>query len=158
MRLHVRAFTNEKDFAFVRVGSTASMTAPAYPGRVWTGRVKYIQPQVDPATRTAQARIELSNPDESLRIEMYVDVDFTSEGAPSVVVPEASVQSVGDRQFVFLPVKDSEGSFALRPVRLGPSANGYYPVLEGLQANDEVVTEGSFILKAEAVRQHPDLH
>ncbi len=89
---------------------------------------------------------------------MYVDVDFTSEGGVGPVVPEAAVQSIGDRQVVFLPIKDSEGGFVLRQIRLGPPANGYYPVLEGLKPNDEVVTEGSFILKAEAVRQHPDLH
>jgi multidrug efflux pump subunit AcrA (membrane-fusion protein) len=73
------------------------------------------------------------------------------------VVPEAAVQSIGEREFVFLPIKDSEGSFALRQVRLGPAGNGYYPVLEGLKAGDEVVTGGSFILKAEGVRQHPEL-
>ncbi len=154
----VMASLNEKDFAAVRVGSTASVTAPAYSGRVWKGRVKYIQPQVDPTTRTAQARIEVSNPGENLRIEMYVDVDFTSEGAVAALVPEAAVQSIGDRQFAFLPVKDREGSFVLRQVRVGPPASGYYPVLEGLKPNDEVVTAGSFILKAEAVRQHPEFH
>jgi RND family efflux transporter MFP subunit len=154
----VMASLNEKDFASVRVGSSASITAPAYPGRVWKGRVKYIQPQVDPATRTAQARIEVSNPGESLRIEMYVDVNFTPEGAVGPVVPEAAVQSIGERGFVFIPIKDSEGSFALREVHLGPGANGYYRVLRGLQPNEEVVTNGSFLLKAEAVRQHPDLH
>jgi len=42
--------------------------------------------------------------------------------------------------------------------RLGPAANGYYSVLEGLHAQDEVVTDGSFILKAESIRQHPELH
>jgi cobalt-zinc-cadmium efflux system membrane fusion protein len=152
----VMASLNEQDFAAVSVGSTASVTAPAYPGHVWKGRVKYIQPQVDPTTRTAQARIEVSNPGENLRIEMYVDVDFTSEGAVGPVVPETAVQSIGDRQVVFLPIKDNEGSFVVRQVRLGPSANGYYPVLEGLKPNDEVVTDGSFILKAEAVRQHPE--
>jgi len=68
------------------------------------------------------------------------------------------VQSIGERQFVFLPVKDNEGSFTMRQVRLGLSSNGFYPVLEGLELDDVVVTGGSFILKAEAVRQHPDLH
>ena len=154
----VMASVNEKDFASVRVGSAASITAPAYPGRFWKGRVAYIQPQVDPNTRTAQARIEVANPGESLRIEMYVDIDFTSEGAKGPVVPESAVQFIGERQFVFLPIKDKEGSFILRPVRLGPAAHGYYLVLEGLKQNDEVVTDGSFILKAEAVRQHPDVH
>jgi RND family efflux transporter MFP subunit len=154
----VMASVNEKDFAAVRVGSQASVTAPAYPGRKWAGHVTYIQPQVDPATRTAQARIEVANPGETLRIEMYVDVEFSSPGAFGPVVPEPAVQSIGDRQFVFLPVKDNEGTFSLRAVSVGPSANGYYSVLEGLDAHDEVVTDGSFILKAEAVRQHPELH
>lgn len=68
------------------------------------------------------------------------------------------MQSIGERRFVFLPVKDSDGSFALREVRLGSATGGSYSVLEGLKVNDEVVTDGSFILKAEAVRQHPELH
>ena len=153
----IMASLNEKDFASVQVGSAARITAPAYAGRTWNGRVTYIDPQVDPNTRTAQARIEVANTRESLRFQMYVDVEFTSQGAVGTVVPEAAVQSIGDRQFVFLPIKDNEGSFAMREVRLGPAANGYYAVLDGLRLNDEVVTEGSFILKAEGVRQHPEL-
>lgn len=154
----VMASVNEKDFASVSVGAAASITAPAYLGRAWKGRVAYIQPQVDSNTRTAQARIEVANPGEKLRIEMYMDVEFTSKGTIGPIAPEAAVQSIGDRQFVFLPIKDKEGSFRLRQVRLGAAANGYYAVLEGLKPGDEVVTEGSFILKAEAVRQHPELH
>ena len=153
----IMASINEKDFASVRVGTAATVTAQAYPGRLWKGRVIYIQPQVDPTTRTAQARIEVANPREDLRIDMYTDVDFTSPGAPGPVVPEAAVQSIGERRFVFLPVKDNDGTFALRQVRLGPAAGEYYSVLEGLKVNDEVVTDGSFILKAEALRQHPEL-
>lgn len=154
----IMASINEKDFASVRVGTAASVTAPAYPGRLWKGRVIYIQPQVDQNTRTAQARIEVANPHEDLRIDMYTDVDLTSPGAPGPVVPEAAVQSIGERRFVFLPGKDNDGSFALREVRLGSAAGGYYSVLEGLKVQDEVVTDGSFILKAEALRQHPELN
>lgn len=154
----IMASINEKDFASVRVGTAATVTAEAYPGRLWKGRVIYIKPQVDPTTRTAQARIEVANPGEDLRIDMYTDVDFNSAGAPGPVVPEAAVQSIGERRFVFLPVKDNDGSFALREVRLGSAAGGYYSVLEGLKVQDEVVTDGSFILKAEALRQHPELH
>jgi RND family efflux transporter MFP subunit len=153
----VMASVNEKDFASVRVGSTATITASAYPGRTWKGRVSYIQPQVDATTRTAQARIEVANPGEALRIEMYADVEFSAQGGIGMVVPETAVQSIGERQYVFVPVKNSEGSFALRPVRLESAANGYYAVPEGLKPEDVVVTEGSFILKAEAIRQHPEL-
>ena len=153
----VIASVNERDFASVPVGTTASITAPTYAGRAWKGRVAYIQPQVDANTRTAQARIEVANPGEILRIDMYVDVEFTSESKVGPVVPEAAVQSIGERQFVFLPVRDNEGSFAMRQVRLGPLSNGFYLVVEGLKPDDIVVTDGSFILKAEAVRQHPDM-
>jgi cobalt-zinc-cadmium efflux system membrane fusion protein len=153
----VMASLNERDFAAVPVGTTATVAAPAYPGRTWKGRVVYIQPQVDPTTRTAQARIEVANPDESLRIAMYTDVAFTSAAGKTLAVPESAVQAIGDKQYVFVPVKDSDGSFAPREVRLGPAANGFYPVLDGLKPNDEVVKEGSFILKAEAIRQHPEL-
>jgi len=154
----VMASVNEKDFAVIQVDSAASISAPAYPGRSWKGRVAYIQPQVDPTTRTAPARIEVANPGELLRIEMYVDVEFTSQGSIAPLVPQAAVQSIGERRFVFLPVKDNEGSFTLREVQVGPAPGGYFPVLDGLKPEDEVVTDGSFILKAEAVRQHPELH
>ena len=49
-------------------------------------------------------------------------------------------------------------SFLLREVRLGPATDGHYSVLEGLRLQEEVVTEGSFILKAESGQQHPELH
>lgn len=156
-RVWIMGSLNEKDFASVHVGTAAHITTSAYPGRAWNGRVAYIDPQVDSSTRTAQVRIEVANPGESLRIQMYVDIAFASRGATGVTVPEAAVQSIGDRQFVFLPLKDNEGSFSVHPVRLGPADNGYYAVLEGLKPNDEVVTDGSFILKAEGVRQHPEL-
>jgi membrane fusion protein, heavy metal efflux system len=151
----VMASINEKDFSTIHVGTTAAVTTPAYSGRVWKGRVVYIQPQVDLNTRTAQARIEVANPDGSLRLDMYMDVAFISAGGKGLTVPETAVQAIGEKQYVFLPVKDSEGSFTVRQVRLGPASNGFYPVLAGLKVNDEVVKDGSFILKAEAIRQHP---
>jgi cobalt-zinc-cadmium efflux system membrane fusion protein len=153
----VMASINEKDFSTVRVGTAAVVSAPAYPGRIWKGRVVYIQPQIDPSTRTAQARIQVANPDESLRLDMYMDVAFMSAGGQGLTVPVSAVQAIGEKQYVFLPVKDSDGSFTVRQVKLGPVSNGFYPVLEGLKLNDEVVRDGSFILKAEAIRQHPEL-
>jgi cobalt-zinc-cadmium efflux system membrane fusion protein len=153
----VMASINEKDFSTIHVGTAAAVTAPAYPGRVWKGRVVYIQPQEDLNTRTAQARIEVANQDESLRLNMYMDVAFMSAGGKGLAVTESAVQAIGDKHYVFLPVNDSEGSFAVRQVKLGPASNGFYQVLDGLKVNNEVVTDGSFILKAEAIRQHPEL-
>src|SRR5260370_7376148 len=132
---------------------TAAVTALAYPGRLWKGRGVYIEARVDPNRRTAQARSEVAKPDESLRIDMYMDVAFMSAGGKRLVVPESAVQAIGDKQYVFLPVSDSEGSFTVRQVPLGPASNGLYPVLEGLKVNDEGVQDASVILKAEATRQ-----
>jgi len=153
----VMASINEKDFSAIHVGTSATITAPAYAGRTWKGRVVYIQPQVDPTSRTAQARIEVANPEEALRLDMYMDVAFDSKGAKGLAVPASAVQAIGDKQYVFLPDRDSVGSFTVRQVKLGTASNGFFPVLDGLKLNDEVVIEGSFILKAEAIRQHPEL-
>ncbi len=153
----IMASLNERDFSTVRIGTQTRISTAAYPGQVWVGRVAYIDPQVDPNTRTAQARMEVPNPGESLRFQMYVDIEFSAPGVVGLTVPESAVQSIGDRQFVFLPIKDRAGSFIVRAVRLGPPASGYYPVLQGLKPGDEVVTEGSFTLKAEGARQHPEL-
>jgi RND family efflux transporter MFP subunit len=147
----------EKDLGKVHVGSGASITSDAYPGRVFRGQVSYVDPKVDPQTRTAQARIELANPGQQLKIGMYVNVAFaalTSTGSTVPVVPAAAVQNVGTRQVTFVVTSDPS-VFAMRPVRVGPQSNGYYPVLEGLSVGDRIVTEGSFMLRAEWLKSHP---
>ena len=148
----------EKDLGKVHVGSGASVTTDAYPGRVFRGQVSYVDPKVDPQTRTAQARIELANPGQQLKIGMYVNVAFAAlAGTQSTtpVVPVAAVQNLGNRQVVFVASSDPN-VFAMRPVRLGPESNGYYPVLEGLSVGDRIVTEGSFMLRAEWLKSHPN--
>jgi membrane fusion protein, heavy metal efflux system len=147
----------EKDLGKVHVGSGASITSDAYPGRVFRGQVSYVDPKVDPQTRTAQARIELANPGQQLKIGMYVNVAFAAlAGTQSTtpVVPVAAVQNLGNQQVVFVASSDPN-VFAMRLVRLGPETNGYYPVLEGLSVRDRIVTEGSFMLRAEWLKSHP---
>ncbi len=147
----------EKDLARVRVGSGASVTSDAYPGRVFRGRVTYVDPQLDPATRTAQARIELPNPGQALKIGMYMNVGFGATGgaeATAPTVPISAVQNINNRQVVFVATADPN-VFIMRPVRLGAESNGRYPVLEGLFVGDRVVTEGSFMLRAEWLKLNP---
>src|SRR2546430_1153483 len=134
----------EKDLATVRVGSGANITSDAYPGRDFRGRVSYVDPKVDPATRTAQVRIELANPGQMFKIGMYVNVAFAALGVSEKtmpIVPKDAVQSIGNQQFVFVAT-DKPTEFALRPVRVGPETNGFYPVLEGLNTGDRIVIGG----------------
>jgi multidrug efflux pump subunit AcrA (membrane-fusion protein) len=84
---------------------------------------------------------------------MYVNMVFAGAGGqPQVVVPRAAVQSMGDQSVVFLPVAGEDGKFLRRKVRLGPVAGDSQVVLEGLYAGETVVTEGSFLLRAESTK------
>jgi cobalt-zinc-cadmium efflux system membrane fusion protein len=147
----------EKDLATIRVGSGANINSDAYPGRVFRGRISYVDPKVDPATRTAQVRIELANPGQMFKIGMYVNVAFASLGAAEktmAVVPKDAVQAIGNQPYVFVATEKSN-EFVLRQVKLAPESNGFYPVREGLSVGDRVVTEGSFLLRAEWLKSHP---
>ena len=147
----------EKDLATVRVGSGANVSSDAYPGRVFRGRVSYVDPKIEPATRTAQVRIELANPGQMFKLGMYVDIAFGALGNAEKtvpVIPKDAVQTIGSQLFVFV-ASEKPNEFSLRPVRLGPESNGFYPVLEGLSVGDRIVTDGSFMLRAEWLKTHP---
>jgi RND family efflux transporter MFP subunit len=142
----------EKDFPVVRVGSNAVINVPAN-NRTLRGRVAYIDPRVDPASRTAKVRVEVPNPGENLRLGMFVTLSFeTASNQRITVVPQAAVQAVGERTVVYMPVEGEEGKFAERPVKLGPSRGDLVQVVEGLRPGEKVVTNGSFFLRSEAAR------
>ena len=120
----------ERDLARVRTGSGASVTSEAYPGRIWRGRVTYIDSQLDPATRTAQVRVEVANPGQALKLGMFVGVGFGALGtaeATAPTVPASAVQTIGGRTVVFLATPDPS-AYVMRPVRIGAEAAGRYPV------------------------------
>src|SRR6266404_4190607 len=77
----------EKDLAMIRVGSGANITSDAYPDRTFRGRVSYVDPKIDQATRTAQVRIELANPGQMFKIGMYMNVGFATLGAAEKTMP-----------------------------------------------------------------------
>jgi len=148
----------ERDLATIRVGSGANITSDAYPGRVFRGRISYVDPKIDPASRTAQVRVELANPGQVFKIGMYVNVAFAALGAAErnmPVLPKDAVQSIGSQQYVFVAT-GKPNEFALRPVRVGPETNGFYPVLEGVNVGEQIVTQGSFMLRAEWLKSHPN--
>jgi cobalt-zinc-cadmium efflux system membrane fusion protein len=141
----------EKDLGKVIIGSGASITSYAYPRRVFRGQVSYVDPTLDSATRTAQARIELANPGQALKIGMFVNVAFSALGgatANTPVIPKSAVQNVNNHQVVFVETT-SANTYTMRSVRLGSEVNGQYAVLEGLTVGERIVTDGSFLLRAE---------
>jgi RND family efflux transporter MFP subunit len=143
----------ERDFSRVRVGSEAVVTTPAYPDLTHRGRVSYIDPQVNAATRTAKLRVEVPNASGDLRLGMYTDVVVTgATGSPVSRIPRSAVQNVGDRTVVYLANPKEPGTFVEREVRLGPGSGDEVEVTAGVQPGDLVVTEGSFSIRAERER------
>ena len=143
----------EKDFATVRVGTPASVAVPSLPARQLHGRVAYIDPRVDAATRTAKVRVEVPNRDGVLRLGMFVEVTFeTGSTGAHVLVPRAAVQSIGSRTVVYVATGD-ESRFVERTVETGATSGEHVEVVRGLKPGERVVAEGSFYLRAEAGRQ-----
>lgn len=147
----------EKDLGLVRVGSGASVTTDAYPGKLFRGHVTYIDPNINQETRTAQVRVELDNPDQILKIGMYINAAFGSGGVAErtmPMIPTSAVQNMNDKQIVFVAT-DKPNVFVVKPVRLSNENSGQYVVLEGLNVGDKIVTEGGFLLRAELFKQNP---
>ena len=143
----------ERDLQRVRVGARAAVTTTVFPDRPTEGTVSFIDPQFSAATRTAKVRVEVANPLGDLRLGMYADVAVESAGgAQMLAVPMAAVQSVGDRQVVYVASSSDSGKFIEREVRLGRIVGEQVEVLEGLSTGDSIVSEGSFYVRAEAER------
>src|SRR5882724_1969609 len=145
----VLADISERDLSLVAVGQKAGVRLRAYPDRVFTGNVTLIYPHLMAETRTGRIRIELANPDELLRPDMYADVEITTGAeAPVVTVSSSAVIDSGDRQIVLLD--KGEGRFEPRAVKLGRRGDSRVEIREGLAENDKVVVSANFLIDAES--------
>ena len=139
----------ERDLSLIELGQKASVRLRAYPDRVFTGNVTLIYPHLMAETRTGRIRIELPNPDEVLRPDMYADVEIaTGAQTPVVTVSSSAVIDSGERQIVLLDKGD--GRFEPRLVKLGRRGGGLLEIKEGLAENDKVVTSANFLIDAES--------
>ncbi len=142
----------EKDLAKVASGADSAVTVEAYPRETFPGKVTLIHDRLDEQARTVKVRIELSNPAHRLKPGMFAVAEIVPV-APEVllVVPENAVRLLEGRQVVFVP--DVKGGFEIRAVKTGRTPPGYVEILEGLEAGERVVTEGSFTLKSEILKK-----
>jgi Cu(I)/Ag(I) efflux system membrane fusion protein len=147
-RVWVIADVFEYESVGVRIGMPAVMTLSYLPGRTFRGKVNYILPQVDAATRTIKVRIEFPNADFSLKPDMYGEVEFQTGGGRRLVVPQTAVMNSGDRQVVF--VDRGKGYFEPREVKLGSRSEGRVEILSGLQPGERIVISGNFLIDSES--------
>jgi membrane fusion protein, copper/silver efflux system len=139
----------ERDLSLIEIGQKANVRLRAYPNRVFSGKVTLIYPHLMTETRTARLRIELPNPDELLRPDMYADVEIaTGSGEPVLSVPESAVMDTGSRQSVF--IDKGQGRFEPRDVKLGHRGDGYVEIRQGISDGEPVVVSANFLIDAES--------
>ncbi|MBU6464020.1 MAG: efflux RND transporter periplasmic adaptor subunit [Bradyrhizobium sp.] len=139
----------ERDLNQVSVGARVTIRPRGASGQTFVGTVALIYPHLNAQTRTARLRVELPNPDEVLRPEMYVDAEIeTGTPDPVLAVPESAVLHDGMRQVVLIDKK--EGRFEPREVKLGRCGDGYIEVTEGVKEGEAVVTSANFLIDAES--------
>jgi Cu(I)/Ag(I) efflux system membrane fusion protein len=138
----------EYEAGLVKEGMPVQVDTLAYPGQMFQGRIVSVTPLLEAATRTLKARALVENPEGKLKLEMFANVRIDYDVGEKLAVPEEAVMHAGTRNIVF--IADPDGYFTPRTVVLGTKAQGYYEVLQGLSANEVVVTSGNFLVDSES--------
>jgi Cu(I)/Ag(I) efflux system membrane fusion protein len=144
----VEADVYESDLPRITKGMPASITLDYLPGKTFDGKVAFIYPYLDPASRTGRVRIALPNNGLELKPDMYATVAFKLPLGPRLVVPVSAVVYTGPRRIVFVDLGDG----ALRPqeVTIGARSGDLIEISSGLHAGDVVVSSGNFLVAAES--------
>lgn len=138
----------EYEISAVRPGLEAEITTPAYPGRVFRGTVKAVDPNLSPETRSLRVRVEVPNPGGLLKLEMFVNAAIKADLGVALALPESALLDSGTRKLVFVDL--GEGRIEPREVRVGREADGYYELLSGAKEGEKVVTTANFLIDSES--------
>jgi len=148
-RVWVYVDVYEYELPWLAVGDKAEITTVSSPGKIFSGKIAYIYPYMESATRTVKIRIELENKGVQLKPEMFANVVLQGgEQVEAVVVPSEAIVRSGERNQVF--IARGEGKFEPRPVTVGISADGLSQITEGLEAGERVVTSSQFLIDSES--------
>jgi Cu(I)/Ag(I) efflux system membrane fusion protein len=139
----------EQDIGQVRLGSPAQVTVDAWPDRTFDGKVDFIYPTLNSATRTVQVRMQIDNPKGLLKPAMFASARIAAGKVDKVpTVPTSAVIDSGTRQMVL--VRLAEGRFEPRAVTLGSRGDDYIEVLSGVVEGEQVVTSANFLIDSES--------
>jgi cobalt-zinc-cadmium efflux system membrane fusion protein len=159
-RLWVEADIYEKDIARLALGQAVVVTVPAHQGEEFRGQITYVGDILDPDTRTITVRTEVNNPAGKLKPGMFADLNIElSENGTALVVPSSAILDDDGEALVFVSLEGNQ--FEPRHVTVGIRENGWVEVTAGLEAGDEVVTNGNFQLKSklyEAILEAGHVH
>lgn len=144
----------ETDLPFVKLGDEVSFTAAGIPGKIFTAKVTYIDPVINSGTRAASVRAESQNNSGELRPEMFINARVKTtlrKGQSSLAIPRTALLWSGKRSIVYVKVPDSEfPAYEMREITIGSRMGEMYLVEAGLEAGEEIVTNGVFSIDAAA--------
>ena len=139
----------EDQAAWVAEGQPARMQLSFAPGRTWAGAVDYVYPTIDPDSRTLRARLVFQNRDRVLKPNMYADITIDAVPKAGVLhIPRMALIQTEAAERVILSL--SEGRFRPAEVISGVHAGDRVQIIKGLEAGEQVVTSGQFLIDSEA--------
>jgi Cu(I)/Ag(I) efflux system membrane fusion protein len=138
----------EYEVPYVHMGQQAQMELSYFPGKTYSGRVSYIDPTVDPQTRTVKVRLDFPNPKFELKPQMFSEVRLKIDYGSQIVVPPDAILDSGEKQTIFVALPD--GYFEPREVTIGAKLEDKVIVLSGLKAGESIVTSGNFLIDSES--------
>ncbi len=138
----------EQDIGLIKLGQTVLATLDSYPGRTFKGKVGFVYPTLNPATRTVKVRVELPNPNGLLKPMMYTQLEIATQAHTALAVPRSAILESGRRTLVL--VDRGEGRFEPRPVKLGLRGEEMIEILEGVREQERVVVSANFLIDAES--------
>ncbi len=138
----------EAELGRAKVGMPAELTVQASPGKTFRGRIAFVDPVMDPKTRTAKARVEFANPTGELKPEMFGDVVLKGQGRKGLVIPLDAVLDAGTTKVAFVSLGD--GKFEPREVTTGTTVGEQVEILSGLKDGEEVVVRANFLVDSES--------
>ena len=150
-KVWIYAAVFQDEIGRVRPGDPAIVTVDAYPGARFAGRVDFIQPQIDPMTRTARVRCEFNNPKGDLLPGMFAHVALDLSMGEQTVIPDTAVLRTGTHNVAFIDRGD--GYLAPAEVQLGQHVGDEFIVLKGLAPGQQIVSSANFLIDSESQLQ-----
>ncbi|OGR00522.1 MAG: efflux transporter periplasmic adaptor subunit [Deltaproteobacteria bacterium RIFOXYA12_FULL_61_11] len=144
----VLADVYESELRFVKEGTPAKLKLKAFPDRTFEGKVTFLDPLLDPQTRTVKVRLTFPNPSADLRPEMFGEVVLKIASHEGLQIPADAIVDSGTAKVVF--VAQGEGKFQPRQIEVGQSDGTVVEVTSGLHAGDLVVTRANFLIDSES--------
>lgn len=147
----VNTETAEYDLKYLKVGDMVHIIVPSLSNKMIMSKIDYIHPILDKKTKTAKIRVVLKNPNNALKVDSFVDVEFMGTSEKVIAIPSKAILRSSTGEYVIVH-RNSE-IFEHRPVKTGIESKGMIEITKGLEEGEMVVTSSQFLIDSESSLQ-----